>query len=1028
MTRWPIFVVAAFLLYTVEGTCFIQAQNASTFSFTSYTQGAGKGLNYHSFPGPFIIQSLSSTDTESPGVRAYIAVSENGIYNNVSSFPSQVFAPSEVELICSPNRVGPGGSESTWGQGYATAMFSYAQQNAILPKTGSITGDPLPGTGGNQDLSIGGTYYVVSIKGPVTVNYTTNCDSSRVSSCDVHVKAIDGSFDETITGGAASAQLTGLNPNTTYEVQVRVVDTWGCKWAYGAYQPFVLNPQDPPTASIHLCQNYKPGTWTNALGAPTPLWTVNIGTKQQLGIDEVDSTNQLLYSATSSDSSQATAVGDATQFGGIVSTPQPTGSASVSIPADMPDGYYFLKVHAASCFGQTSDSIYAVPFEYDNTEPVVSNVTASPSADAKSINMSWTATDNLSGVASCSVSYQVPGEAAATVPATSISASGNSYSATIPIGSMYGSAVAFSVSATDNAGNTSGAQTASVAVPPQLAMSAIVVPYGAESTQAEQVNQDYMEVDLDFGLPEAALKSFSSLTVARVQANPGTSAVQLPPLSIDPSMMPTALSVGGASPGGTPWELGANGVDVIYADYIPVSSGAGHKAWTYTLTSALYGASGASWNGISPASGTVNLPNNQGTVSFPNANIVDMKGNPYGSSGFTVGATGEVQIEIQGNDPDEDSWGVEVDKVTQVTEPTASGGSYTFTSYSSLSGKGAIRYAYPYGNVLVPVNLSVGDNNIELVWTEGTDTTVEHSQVLDLVLKQSNGEYTLTVTDGYGNQVGGTDGGLTVAPWQPLQFSVSPSTASGITWVWGDGSPNSSGASATHAYQQAANQTTSSCSYQLTIELPGGTSIPLTVTVQDTQKGALWGDEVWHGDHTVLGVVVVPQNLSLTIASGNVSFQGDLGAGFGQGITVQGDLQIAGGVTLEPEAGQSQGWGTILVDGTAEIGASGWSTVTIEGADRGIAADAGSAVTLVNTTLMKNLTGIQVVGTQDVTITGCNITGNTVYGIKEDSGGRPTVMNTTIKGNFRDYYQWDGGLLTIIQINALGKNSGNQGA
>jgi len=674
------------------------------------------------------------------------------------------------------------------------------------------------------------------------------------------------------------------------------------------------------------------------------------------------------------------------------------------------NGLHTIKVTAYDIAGNYASATATA--KIDNTAPTISALQTSFDGASKNLVVSWTATDADSGLASCSLGYSI-GTAGGDVP-VAVQAVGSAYTATIPLDALYGTTVSIVVTAIDQAQNTTSSSMP-IEIPPQIGIKNMSLGVDANG---------YMEVDLDFGLSEAALQSFTALTVTRTQASAGSSTIALSNLTIDPSTIPSGISASSASPTTTPWELGANG-DVIYADYIPVSSGAGHKAWTYTLSSAIYGASGTSWSGISPASGTVNLPNNQGTVSLTNANIVDMKGNPYGSSGFTVGATGEVQIEIQGSDPDEDSWGLEIDKISKVQA-----GSYSFTSYASLSGRTPVTYSYPYGTVLVPVNLSAGDNNIELVWTEGPDTTVEHSQVLDLVLKQSNGVYTLTVTDGYGNQVGGTGGGLTVAPWQPLQFSVSASNSSdttGVTWVWGDGSPDSSGASATHAYQQAANQTKSFCSYQLTIELPGGTSIPLTVTVQDTQEGTLWGNEVWHGDHTVLGVVVVPPGMSLTIGSGTVSFQGDLGAGFGQGITVQGDLQVAGGVTLEPAAGQSQGWGTVLVEGTAEIGASGGSAVTIERADRGIAADAGSAVTLVNTTLMKNLTGIQVVGTQKVSITGCSITGNTVYGIKEDSGGRPTVTNTTIKGNFRDYYQWDGGLLTIMQINALGKNSGNQG-
>jgi hypothetical protein len=568
-------------------------------------------------------------------------------------------------------------------------------------------------------------------------------------------------------------------------------------------------------------------------------------------------------------------------------------------------------------------------------------------------------------------------------------------------------------------------------------MSASVFPLNGNTT--EQVNQQYMEVDLEFGIAPQALQDFTSLTVSRLQAATGSSTITLPALTIDPSTIPSTLSATStSSPTTTPWKLDSSG-NVIYADYIPVSSGAGHKTWIYALSNVYYGSSGLSWGGFTNPPSPVALPNNQGSLTLSASTIFDMQGNPKNSSSFTIGANGEVQIELQGSDPDQDTWNVEIDRVTQVTEPTSTGGNYTFTSYASLSGKSRIPYPYPYVSTMVPVTLSYGDNNVQVSWTEGSDQTVVHSAPVDLVLQQQNGVYSLTVLDGYGNQVSDTSTGILCQPGQPLAFGVNASDGSDtadISWDFGDGTTGS-GPNANHSYHQQAGQLQYSCAYTLTLSLPTSptvTSVPLQVTVQDTQEGALWESEIWHGDHTVLGVVMVPQGMNLHIATTaaepteTVSFQGDLGSGFMQGITVNGNLTIDGGVTLQAVSGQSQGWGAIVVEGSATIGSSGGSAVTIQNADRAVAVDSSATnVYLANATLSGNATALQVLGTTGVTVTGCTITGNTLYGIKEDAGGRPTVQGSIIKGNFRNYYQYDSGLITITQINALGVNSGNQG-
>jgi len=911
-------------------------------------------------------------------------------------YPNDVHISSSIKVIGS----------TTWGTAPVTIAWSAPDETTWLVAHGGPHGYPNESEPWSIYYQL--AYYKVVVDGG-TASYTvypsqTSYSLSTIGLLNNHTVQIQCHW---------TLGMTGDGPGGSYPPTTDVTSPTTL-----SFIP-VSSLIDLPAVMIH--NFFEASSWYKA--SVSCGWIVDVTTPQEAGIDAVASTYQILYSPNSGDGTQAAPCGSAVSLG--------TGSLrsiseQVSSACSSGDGYYFLSVHAVSVLGQDVDQLCDAPFKYDATAPAVTKMAAVLSSDGMSIDLSWAATDHLSGVADCTLSYVVSG-VATTVPASAIS---SAYSATITISpDLYGNTVTFSVVAVDNAGNESQAQSVSVSVPPQIAMSARVVPYGEGSTATEQVDQPYMEVDLDFGLAPAELKSFSSLRVTRTLADGSSSAVTLPARAIDPSTIPDDVSTGSASPDGLPWKLGANG-DVIYADYIPVSSGAGHKSWSYALVSAIYGATGASWGAITNPVSPIALPNNRGSVNWSTGSVFDMQGNAYGASGFTVGATGEVQVEITGNDSDGDAWNIEVDKVTQVTQPTSGGGSYTFTSYRPLSGKDQIFYPAPYGNKMVSVNLSLGDNNIEVSWIEGGTSTVMHSRVIDLVLKQSAGVYTLTVSDGYGNQVSGSGGGLVCSPGQSLTFAVSASDASdtaGIAWDFGDGSDGAIGASVAHAYHQGVNQTTCSVDRTLTMRLPTSVTVQVPITVQDTQEGTLYESEVWHGDHTVPGVVIVPQGMSLTIASGTVSFEGDLAAGYGQGITVAGDLQITGGVALQAASGQSEGWGSVVVEGTATIGSGSGEAVVIEGADRGVAAADGATLALVNTRLVNNLTGIQVVGTRSVTITGCSITGNSVYGVKEDSGGRPVLIGTTIGGNFRDYYQWDGGLLTIDQINELGTNSGNKG-
>ena len=245
-------------------------------------------------------------------------------------------------------------------------------------------------------------------------------------------------------------------------------------------------------------------------------------------------------------------------------------------------------------------------------------------------------------------------------------------------------------------------------------------------------------------------------------------------------------------------------------------------------------------------------------------------------------------------------------------------------------------------------------------------------------------------------------------------------------WDFGDGSLGSGLANPTHKYHQNS-----------TGALPGGYQLTYTatdnwgaqtqrsawVTVTNTLTGSLYEDELWHGSQVVTGTVTVPSGVKLTLASDvQIEFRGNLVAGYAQGLTVSGTLVVEDGAKLSKADGQLRNWAGILVNGSASIG-----NAEIRDADRGLAVDATGSATLVGTRLQDNDIGVHVVGSTGVVVTGAVIQNNRVYGVKEDAGGRPVVKNSTLGGNFENYYSWDTGALGIGEVNSLGGNSGNLG-
>ncbi len=870
----------------------------------------------------------------------------------------------EIELI--------GGAWGTYNGNpyYEGATFFYMEfTEKDMTSSMTLKTQYSDGTSVTQPASAGDSTWVVPGTGPKTITSRTLTVSGSSPSGITSIKnSLGGGNTATIPNGIGTITYVitdgaGVTQNLTYNYK-----------------------QDLSSPQILVVPKVGTGTWSSS---GTAVWTVNC--------TDVDSG---ISSAAYSIGFSPKPISNPTvsNMGTIVvpNTTLTTGQ-SINLPGTgSADGYYYLLVNATNGAGTTSSQLVG-PFQYEVNGPVMGTLSTKYPGDG-TIAVTWTAaTDAVSGLPTTpyTLSYTVNGHM------FTVAAETGALSSTFNLDGLYGQTLGLTLTAVNNAGVAS-TTTTSVAAPPRLNMTTNYVGNDNQS----------MEVDVTFpGVsPQQMQNDFRQLVLTRsVSGNGGAT---LSTLTIDPTAI--VLNADGTlnttAQSNAVWTADASG-SIEYRDLIPVSTGAGHKAWTYALSAS------PSTGAVAPQ--TVELPNNQGGVS---TQIEDMSGNVYspGSSAFHVYADGKVQIVIQGTDPDRDHWDYEIDRVTQ-TGP--------LTAYKSLSGTALLGYdgtASGTPSAPVTVTLRQGINNLSVFWEEGKDAAaVFHSAVESVDLEPaSGGGYTISVTNQYQNPADQNSTGILTSPGATLNFSLDtsgldPSLWAGITWTWNDGNPTSSGPSASHAYGQSPTQTGDTAEYSLSLTIPGAAPISLNVTVQDTQEGALLVPETWHGAHTVTGVVTVPSALSLTVASNaSVRFQGGLGSGFGQGIDVQGTLTAVDGVTFAPAAGQTSSWGTILVEGTATIGAD-----DISGATQGLSVMSTGTVTLNGTKLHDNQTGLHVTGggasSPLVTVNNAVIAANTIYGIKEDSGGRPRLTGTSLTGNFRNYYSYDQNLLTIDQINAL---------
>jgi hypothetical protein len=302
------------------------------------------------------------------------------------------------------------------------------------------------------------------------------------------------------------------------------------------------------------------------------------------------------------------------------------------------------------------------------------------------------------------------------------------------------------------------------------------------------------------------------------------------------------------------------------------------------------------------------------------------------------------------------------------------------------------------------------------------------------------GGFTLSVSTGADY----SSGGITVRPYQAAALEIEPvsgeSTGTVYGWNFGDGS-TADGLSVSHAFKQDSARTGDTSTYSMQITGNGSAAALIPVHVVDSRYGTLYGNETWVGRHVLLGTVVIPDGMTLTIGDGREIEGTDVLCCSGADMNPLSGIRVKGGgkliinngskpvtVTEAENTGadgfraadeQVCGWGTLYLESGAEASIT---NSLIQYADQGLEVCQGASVTIKDSTLSGNRTGLHIFGGASAVLNDCTVTGNLVYGIKEDrtdNGSKITItINTAtiISGNEADYYKWDTGVLTAEEI------------
>ena len=208
----------------------------------------------------------------------------------------------------------------------------------------------------------------------------------------------------------------------------------------------------------------------------------------------------------------------------------------------------------------------------------------------------------------------------------------------------------------------------------------------------------------------------------------------------------------------------------------------------------------------------------------------------------------------------------------------------------------------------------------------------------------------------------------------------------------------------------------------------------IPVHIVDTKAGYLYGNEVWWGNHEILGSIKVKEGQKLKIGklSGNEVMEilciADEEEKYMGSLEVKGQLEIengTGSVNMTAGINTAEGmeketgiegrkflyWKGIEVYDGGEAVING---AEINGGQRGIAVASDGEATVNKSILKRNGIGVHVLGK----FNGENIevADNAEYGIKEEDGSSVKIKASVVQNNTVEWYDADDGVLTIEEI------------
>lgn len=208
-------------------------------------------------------------------------------------------------------------------------------------------------------------------------------------------------------------------------------------------------------------------------------------------------------------------------------------------------------------------------------------------------------------------------------------------------------------------------------------------------------------------------------------------------------------------------------------------------------------------------------------------------------------------------------------------------------------------------------------------------------------------------------------------------------------------------------------------SYQLELEVydvdGASTTETKLITITNTLEGQLILDETWSGNMQMRGTVEVPEGITLTIEPGTVASFPESAS-----LLVKGNL-IINGITNSPVTLTGTYWSGLFIRKTALVDEIDY--LVVSNAERGLILENQDTI-INNSSFIDNGIGIHLADSSPK-INKCTVNKNKFYGIKEESGSRPVVLDSLFSSNGNDYYHHLFTNISIDRLNSLDGNSGN---